>query len=188
MIRIFKQKQNSPVGWGIKSKEPVTVDSDFHFRQLISQVCTPCFYHIRHLLRISTAKTISTALISRCFVYCNSLLNSIAKRNLAKLQRVQHCLARVVLSAPRLSPSLPLLKQLEWLPVTYRTSFKHIVLYLHNSHPTWLVSCIFQISIGSSDNQFHNNLLCLKQNIGKRDFSVAAPRAWNELPINLKTF
>ena len=41
----------------------------------------------------------------------------------------------------------------------------HIVLYLQNNHPTWLVSCIFQISIGSPDHQFHNNLLCLKQNL-----------------------
>ena len=40
----------------------------------------------------------------------------------------------------------------------------HIVLYLHNNHPTWLVSCIFQISIGISDHKFHN-LLCLKQNL-----------------------
>ena len=39
----------------------------------------------------------------------------------------------------------------------------HIVLYLHNNHPTWLVSCIFQISLRNSDHQFHN-LLCLKQN------------------------
>ena len=48
-----------------------------------------------------------------------SLLNSIAKRDLAKLQRVQNCLARVVLRAPRFSPSLPLLKLLHWLPVSY---------------------------------------------------------------------
>ena len=39
-----------------------------------------------------------------------------------------------------------------------------IVLCLHNYHPTWLVSCIFQISIGSSDHPFHN-LLFLKLNL-----------------------
>ena len=41
----------------------------------------------------------------------------------------------------------------------------HIVLYLHNNHPTWLVSGIFRMSLGSSDHQFHNSLLCLKQNL-----------------------
>ena len=110
----------------------VVFDSDFNFCQHISQVCKSCFYHIvlrdlrriRHYISISTAKTISTALISSRLDYCNSLLNNIVKRDLAKLQRVQNCLARVVLRAPRFSPSLPLLKQLHWLPVTYRINFK----------------------------------------------------------------
>ena len=85
----------------------VVFDSDFNFRQHISQVCNSCFYHIRDFRRIrrhisiSTAKTISTALISSRLDYCKSLLNNIAKRDLAKLQRAQHCLARVVLRAPR---------------------------------------------------------------------------------------
>ena len=67
----------------------VVFDSDFNFRQHISQVCKSCFYHIRDLRRIrrhisiSTAKTISTALISSRLDYCNSLLNNIAKRDLA---------------------------------------------------------------------------------------------------------
>ena len=65
----------------------VIFDSAFNFRQHISQVCNSCFYHIRDLRRIrryisiSTAKTISTALISSRLDYCNSLLNNIAKRD-----------------------------------------------------------------------------------------------------------
>ena len=137
----------------------VIFDSDFNFRQHISQVCKSCFYHIRDLRRIrrhfgvtssiSTAKTISTALISSRLDYCNSLLNNIAKRDLAKLQRVQNCLARVVLRAPRFSPSLPLLGFQFLIELMLSCPLLHIVLYLHNNHPTWLVSCIFQISLGS---------------------------------------
>ena len=69
----------------------VVFDSDFNFHQYISQVCKSCFYHICDLRRIrshisiSTAKTISTALISSHLDYYNSLLNNIAKRDLAKL-------------------------------------------------------------------------------------------------------
>ena len=68
----------------------VVFDSDFNFRQHISQVCKSYFYHIRDLCRIRrhisiyTAKTISTALINSRLDYCNSLLNNIAKRDLAK--------------------------------------------------------------------------------------------------------
>ena len=76
---------------------------------------------IRRHIPLATAKTISNAQISSRLDYCNSLINNIAKQ---KLQRPQHCLARVVLRAPRISPSLPLLKQLHWLPVNYIIKFK----------------------------------------------------------------
>ena len=129
----------------------VVFDSDFNFRQHISQVCKSCFYHIRDLRRIrryisiSTAKTISAALISSRLDYCNELLNNIAKRDLATLQRVQNCLARVVLRAPRFSPSLPLLKQLHWLPVSYRINSKLSTLTyraLSTQQPPYLASLL----------------------------------------------
>ena len=78
----------------------VVFDSDFNFRQHISQICKSCLYQIRDLRRIrrhisiSTAKTISMALISSRLDYCNSLLNHIAKRDLTKFQRVKNCLAK----------------------------------------------------------------------------------------------
>ena len=67
----------------------IVFDNDFNFRQHISQVCKSCLYHIRDLRRIrrhisiSTAKTISTVLISSRLDYYNSLLNNIAKIDLA---------------------------------------------------------------------------------------------------------
>ena len=177
----------------------VIFDSDFNFRQHISQVCKSCFYHIRDLRRIrrhipiSTAKTISTALISSRLDYCNSLLNNIAKRDVAKLQRVQNCLARVVLRAPRFSPSLPLLKQLHWLPVSYRINFKLSTLAyraLSTKQPSCLASLLHRSNIPRQLRSSTSQQLIVpktKLNLGKRAFSVAAPRVWNELPITLKT-
>ena len=63
----------------------VVFDKEFNFGQHIFQVCKSCFYHIRDLRRIrphifiSTAKTISTAIISSSLGYCNSLLNILLK-------------------------------------------------------------------------------------------------------------
>ena len=168
----------------------VGFDSDFNFRQHISQVFKSCFYHIRDLRRIphhisiSTAKTISTVLISSRL---GSLLNNISKRYLAKLQRVQHCLARVVLMAPRLSPSLPLLKQLHWLPVSYRINFK--LSTLSTQQPPYLASLLYLSNIPRQLRSSISQLIVpkTKLNLGKRAFSVVAPRVWNELPITLKT-
>ena len=94
----------------------VAFDSEFSFHKHFSNICKSRFYHIRDLRRIrhhiplSTAKTILNVLISSHLDYCNSLLNNIAKQDLSTLQRVQNRLARVVLRAPRFSPSLPPLK------------------------------------------------------------------------------
>ena len=127
------------------------------------------FYHIRDLNRIrrhiplSTATTISNALISSPLDYCNSQLNNIAKQDLSKLQRVQNCLARVVLRAPRFSPSLPLLKQLHWLPVNYRMKFKlstltYRALAIHQ--PPYLASLLhFLTSPDNSDHLPHSSFL-----------------------------
>ena len=176
----------------------VVFDSDFNFHQYISQVCKSCFYHICDLRRIrshisiSTAKTISTALISSHLDYYNSLLNNIAKRDLAKLQRVQNCLARVVLMAPQFSPSLPLLKQLHWLPVSYRINFKLSTLTyraLSTQQPPYLASLLHLSNIPRQLRSSISQLIVpkTKLNLGKRAFSVGAPRVWNELPITLKT-
>ena len=100
-------------------------DSDFNFRQHISQHVNPVY--IIYVISIEIGLTYlylllkkSTALITSRLDYCNSLLNSIAKKDLAQLQQVGNYLARVVLRATRFSASLPILKQLHWLLVTYR--------------------------------------------------------------------
>ena len=41
------------------------------------------------------------------------------ERDIARLQRVQNCLARVVTNAPRFSRSVQILKRLHWLPVAF---------------------------------------------------------------------
>ena len=173
-------------------------NSDFSFHTHVSNICKSCFYHIRDLRRIwrhiplSTAKTISNAPISRRFNYCNSLLNNIAQQDLTKLQRVQNCLA-CVLRAPRFSPSLPLLKQLHWLPVNNRIQFKlstltYRALAIHQ--PPYMAS-LLQFSniprqLRSSTSQ-QLSIPRIKLNLGKRAFSVAAPIIWNELPTTLKS-
>ena len=84
----------------------VTFDENFNFKQHISKTCRCCFYHIRDLRRIrrfislSVAKTIGTALVGSRLDYCNSLLYNTASKDIAKLQCVQNCLARVVTCSP----------------------------------------------------------------------------------------
>ena len=120
-------------------------------------------------------------------------LNSDKTEFIIKLQRVQNCLARVVLRAPRFSPSLPLLKQLHWLPVNYRIQFKlstltYRALAIHQ--PPYLASLLHFSNIPRQLRSSTSQQLSIprtKLNLGKRAFSVAAPIIWNELPTTLKS-
>ena len=149
-------------------------------------------FGVTYLCALST-KTISNSLITSRLDYCNSLINNIAKQDLSKLQRVQNCLARVVLRAPRFSPSLPLLKQLHWLPVNYRIKFKlstqvHIVLLQYINHLILHFSNVpRQLRSSPSQESQQLSIPRTKLNLGKRAFSVAAPIIWNELPTTLKS-
>ena len=110
-----------------------------------------------------------------------------------KLQRVQNCLARVVLREPRFSPSLPLRKQLHWLPVNYRVKFKlssltYRALAIHQ--PPYLASLLHFSNIPRQLRSSTSQQLSIprtKLNLDKRAFSVAAPIIWNDLPTTLKS-
>ena len=89
----------------------VLFDSSLNFRKHISQTCRACFYHIRDLRRIRKSlsldltKQIAVALVSSKLDYCNSLFHNMPEKDIARLQRVQNCHARVVTNAPRFSRS-----------------------------------------------------------------------------------
>ena len=105
----------------------VLFDSSLIFRKHKSETCRACFYHIRRIrksLSLDLAKQIAVALVSSKLDYCNSLFHNMPEKEIARLQRVQNCLARVITEAPRFSRSVPILKQLHWLPVKFCIHFK----------------------------------------------------------------
>ena len=98
--------------------------------QCISKTCHCCFYHIcdicliHRFLSLSVAKTIAKALVSSRLDYYNSLLYNTANKDIAQVQYVQNCLARLVMHSLRFSRSMSLLKLFHWLPLHYHIIFK----------------------------------------------------------------
>ena len=87
------------------------------------------------------AKTVACSLIGSRIDYCNSLLAGMPEYNFVKLQRVQNTLARVVLKVRKFDHIAPALKELHWLPVKHRVTFKIATLTfktLKFGQPTYL--------------------------------------------------
>ena len=108
----------------------VNFDANFDFKRHIHNTVSSCNYYIRDIRRIrkhltlNSATALANALVSSRLDYCNSLLYSVPKYYLQKLQRIQNSLSRVVTLSPRFCHTTPLLHQLHWLPVRSCIRFK----------------------------------------------------------------
>ena len=75
----------------------------------------------------------ATTTLAQSFVfnhldYCNSLLFGLPDYQIKKFQRIQNMAAKIVFQAKKYDHVTPLLKELHWLPVQYRISYK-VLLY-----------------------------------------------------------
>ena len=130
---------------------------------------SPSWWHTFNL-SLSVAKTIATALVSSTLDYCNSLLYNTAN-NIARLQHVQNCLARVVTHSPHFSSSVPLLKPLDWLPVHYRIIFRICTISyqaLASKQPTYLNSMLTPARNSREQRSTHFTSLGLRQKLGPK--------------------
>ena len=115
------------------------------------------------------------------------------ERDLARLQRFQNCLARVVTKAPRFSRSVPILKGLHWLPVKFRIHFKICALTfrtLKENQPAYLADLLVRPKCSiylRSTNLNRFVVPRIKTKTGSRAFSISGPTLWNALPVPIRS-
>ena len=94
----------------------------------------------------------------------------------------------------RPSSITPVLKDLHWLPVSFRIEFKIMLITykaLHDRGPIYIQE-LLQLYTPSRNLRSSNRNLLVKpyfnlNSYGKRAFSVAAPELWNNLPEDIKS-
>ena len=125
----------------------VVLDDNMLFDVHISDICRSLFNQLRNLSKIRKYLTWESSEIAvHAFItykldYCNSLLYSCRKTQLKKLQYVQSTAARIVTQTCKFDHITPVLFDLHWLLVSYRTVFKTLLLVfksLDNLSPSYL--------------------------------------------------
>ena len=122
-------------------------------------------------------------MVSSCLDYCNSLLYGVSKSNIAKLQRVQNALCRIIFRLDKI------LKKLHWLPIQHRILFKYNLLVfkaINLSQPLYLSALI------RSSSLTHGNRLSVsstrpKKHIVRCGSAVPPPAEWNKLPQTVRS-
>jgi len=127
--------------------------------------------------------------------YCNPVLVGLPATTLASLQRVLHTAARIVFSLQPRDHVTPAMSELHWLPVAERIDYK-LCLLVHKAlighAPQYIADMITPVAdlpARSSLRASHRGDLVVPRTnhkIGDRAFAVATPRAWNQLPTDLK--
>ena len=144
-------------------------------------------------------RTLVLAFIIGRIDYCNGLLFGLPSVHLLKLQRLQNAAARLMPNVPRCSHTTPVLCSLPWLLVKFRIDFKILRLtfkgisaMIFGHAPDYLIDLI------AIKEQPRYNLrsagglilkypsLKLKNTLGDRAFSSAAPNLWNNLPLHFR--
>jgi hypothetical protein len=173
----------------------VTFDSDLSFNSHISQVCRSSFYQTRQLRQVRTsldqnsAIILANALVTSKLDYCSSLFHNLPDTSLNRLQRVQNV---VVPAGKRTDNITPTLKNLHWLPIRQRITFKIAALTyktLHHKQPAYLYNLLHPYLPPRDLRSAHQNRLLppiINSEIGRRSFSYAAPKIWNSLPPALR--
>jgi hypothetical protein len=103
---------------------------ELSMRRHISKVASICYIHLRRLKTVrrtldekTTASLVSAFVTSR-LDYCNSVLAGLPKSSIMPLQRVQNAAARLILGLGPRDHVTPSLRDLHWMPLEQRITFK----------------------------------------------------------------
>jgi len=174
----------------------VTLDSVLTMDRYVTEVIRSCSYHtralglIRPLLTLDVAKMIGHSTVSSRLDCANALLHGTSVYNINRLQVAQNLLVRTVYQAPQSASATELRRQLHWLPVRQRISYK-VAVITYTRHVPPANRLISLTSCKTTDQPEHydhrTNCYCLYRGprislaFSAKAFSVNASSVWNSL-------
>ena len=181
----------------------IYLDADMSMRTHISRTVSACFASMRQIRSIrrsvsqSVLRTLISALVLTRLDYGCATLAGLPASSLDRLQSVLNAAARLTLSARKHDHVTPLLRELHWLRVPERISFKLATLVyrcLHGQAPRYLADELRLVADIPSRRRLRSASspalvvpTTRRRTIGDRAFPVAAARVWNSLPSDVTT-
>ena len=139
-------------------------------------------HYIHKFLNVETATLFANSMISSRLDYCYSLLYSVSKYNVAKLQKIQNALCRIVFRLDKTSHITQFLQKLHWLLISYHILFKYNLITfkaIKFSQPTHL-SSLMKTSSLTHGNWLSLSSVCPRKAIAGQGLQWLPPL--NRLP------
>jgi hypothetical protein len=177
----------------------VIFDDSLNMKAHISAITKTTNFYLRQVGKISrfltksATQTLIHALITSRLDVNNALLYGLPQNDLMRLQRVQNNAARIVSRISRQAHVKPVLRELHWLPILSRITFKVLLLTyksLHGLAPGYLQNLLSTYVPDRSLRSKEQGLLSIPKTrlvtYGDRAWAKAAPLLWNALPAKIK--
>jgi hypothetical protein len=175
------------------------MDSNLTMAEHISSICKSAYFHLRNIAQIRRSLTQDAAailihsLVTSRLDNLNSLLFGLPDNMIVKLQYIQNHAAKVVVKKKKSDHVTPILQSLHWLPVAIRIEYKLMLITykcLHGKAPEYLASRLHKYvpsrTLRSADQYLLVERRANLKSYGERSFSVACPKLWNKLPLELR--
>jgi hypothetical protein len=177
----------------------VTLDSKLQFHQHVNEVVRSSYFQLHKIARVrkylthDATKSLVHGLVLSRLDYCNVVLYGLPDILVNKLQRVQNHAARLIAGVRKYDHVSPILQTLHWLPVDQRVIYKIVLLTfkaLHGFGPVYIADLLTPYIPSRSLRSAGQGLLHAPtyrlKTYGARSFQCAAPRLWNQLPLDLR--
>ena len=175
-------------------------DSAMKMDEHVKSICKSGYYQLRVIASLrkfldqKATESLVHAFITSRLDYCNSLLAVCADYQIEKLQSLQNSAARVITKTRKFDHITPVLKDLHWLPISKRITFKQLLLVfkcLNDKGPQYLSDLLkWQNKPTSLRSSKKSNTLVVPKvtcvTFGGRSFQYLGPEMWNELPESMR--
>lgn len=177
----------------------VIFDRELTMEKQVNAVVKSCYYQIRCIGQIrkyltnDASRTLVQALVTSRLDYGNAMLCGLPKGLTDRLQRAQNSAARLITGTHIRDHITPVLQDLHWLPVQYRSSYKILVYtykVLNGLAPVYLSEKIQRYQPTRALRSQSQNLLKVPPvrtaNYGDRCLGRSSALLWNNLPHEIK--
>ena len=173
-----------------------TMTLDHH----VTNLCRSANWQLRKISRLrkyldnKSCEILVHAFITSRLDFLNSLLSGLPDSSIRKLQKIQNTAARIVKRKGRNCHITPILKELHWLPISFRIQFK-LLLLAFRAHimgePVYLSQLLLRYiptrALRSSNKSFLTLPKLRLKTYGCRSFQYSASILWNNLPDDIRT-
>ena len=160
------------------------VDETLSYDEHITNTVSACLARlcqinrVKYILDTQTLLNIINALVFSKLYYYSSVWSNTSNKNILKLQSVQNFAARIVSGARKYDHITPVLKELNWLPVSSMLLLRDAIL---------VFKCVKGLapSYLAARNKHKLSIPRYKSAAGQRTFFYRTVTLWNSLPCSV---